>query len=99
MVAMAVPAERPGEVASTGGRSIVMWGVLSPHKNLAILVNPGSHVCFHVAGLPGGVFNHCMKIFGASVHWLGIVGVEAATVARMMRCLECPRKGMVEMEP
>ena len=51
-----------------------MWGVSSRHKDLALLVNPGSHVYFHAAGLPRGVFTHCMKIFGAPTHWPGIVG-------------------------
>ena len=76
-----------------------MWGVLSPHKDLAISKNLCGHVCFHTAGLPRGVFTHCVKIFGVLVCWPGIVGVEAVTVAGTARCLEHPRKGMVEMEP
>ena len=99
IAAMVVPAKRPGKVVCTGGRSIVMQGVSSPCKDLAISANLGGHICFCAAELPRGVFTHCMKIFGALVCWLGIVGVEAVTVAGTMRGLEHPRKGMVEMEP
>ena len=98
IVAMAVPAERPGEVVSTSGTSIVMWAVLSPCKDLAVLVNQGSHVCFHAAGLPRGVFTHCMKIFGMLDCLLGVVGVETI-VAGMTRCLEHPRGGGDTKEP
>ena len=73
-----------------------MQGVSSSHKDLA---NLASCISFHAAGLPGGVFTCCMKIFGAPVYWLGIVGVEAVAVAGTIRCLEQPRKGMVETEP
>ena len=95
MVAMAVPGKRPGEVVSTSGRLIVMQDVSLPYKDLAILVNPSSHICFCAVELPQGVFAHCMKIFGALVCWLEIVGGEAVTIAGMVRHL----KGMVEMEP
>ena len=99
IAAMAVHAERPDEVVSTSGRSIVMRGVSSSHEDMAILANLGGCICFHAGGLPQGVFTCCIKIFGAPVCWPGIVGVEAVTVAGMMRHLEHPRKGMVEMEP
>ena len=99
IVAMVVPAKRPGGVVSSDERSTVMWGVLSPHKDLTVSANPGSCICIHAVGLPGGVFTCCMKIFGALVHWPGIVGVEVVTVEGMMRGLEHPRKGVAEKEP
>ena len=52
IVAMAVPTKRPGGVVSSGGRSIVMRGVLSPHKDLAISAKLGGGVYFCVTGLP-----------------------------------------------
>ena len=42
--------------------SMVMWGELTPHKDLAISVKLGS-----VMGLLSGVFTHWVKIFGTPV--------------------------------
>ena len=92
-VAMAVPAERPGEVASTGGRLIVMWGVSSPHKDFAISLNLGSHICFHAAGLPRGISTCCLKIFGTLVLWLGAVCIEVVVTEGMMRGFRVSQEG------
>ena len=69
-----------------------MWGVPSPHKDLAMSTNLGGHVGFHAAGPPVGVFTHCMKIFGMSVLWLGAVCI-GVVVEGTTRGLEHPRKG------
>ena len=98
-VAMAVPTKRPGEVVNSRGRSIVMWGALSPYKDLAIFAKLGGGVCFCFTGLPGGVDICHVKIFGIPVCLLEVVGVEAVIVEGMMRGLEHPRKGMVRKEP
>ena len=90
---MAVPAKRPGGVVSSDERSTVMWGVSSPHKNLAILLNPGSCVCFCAARLPRGVLTCYVKIFGAPFHWPGIVGVEAVAVEGTTRYLVASQEG------
>ena len=76
-----------------------MWGVSSPHKDLAISVNPGSGACLCVTGQPLGVFTCWVKISGAQVCLPGTVRVEAITVEGMTRGFEHPRKGMVEKEP
>ena len=99
MVAMAVPAKRPSEVVNSDGRLTVMWDISSPCRDLAIYANLGSGVNFYAAGLSRGVFTHCIKMFGAPVHWLEMVRVEVVTVERMMRGLEHPRKGVVGKEP
>ena len=70
-----------------------MQGVSSPHKDLAMSVNPGGHAGFHAAGLPRGVFTCCVKISGTSVLWPAAVCIEVVIVQGMMRGLEHPRKG------
>ena len=75
IVAMAVPTKRPGGVVSSGGRSIVMHGELSPHRDLAISAKLGDGICLCVMGLPSGVFIHWVKIFSAPVTWPETVGV------------------------
>ena len=75
-----------------------MWGVLSHCKDFAISVNLGCHICFHAAGLPGGVFTHCLKIFGTLVLWLGAVHIKVVIAEGMTRGLEHPRKVGVRKE-
>ena len=60
MVAMAVPAKRPG-VGVNWGRLIVIWGVSFPCKDLAISANLGGGVHFHSSGLPRGVDTCCVN--------------------------------------
>ena len=98
IVAMAVLTKRPGEVISTCGRLIVMQGVSSPWKDLAISANPSSGICFCKTGLLRGLFTHWLKIFGAPVCWLEMVRVEVVAVEGMMRGLEHPRKGVIGKE-
>ena len=76
MAVMVVPTKRPG-VDVNWGRSIVMWGELSPHKDLAISTNLGGCIGFGAAGLPRGIFIHCMKIFGVLDCLPGVMGVGA----------------------
>ena len=76
-----------------------MWGVLSPHKGLAISANPGGDLCFCSTGLPGGAVTHCVKIFGMPVHLPEVVGVVAVIVKGTTRGLQHLRKGMVGKEP
>ena len=97
MVVMGVPAKRPGVGAKSWGRLVVMQGESSPHKDMAIL-NLGWCIGFGAAGLPMGIFTHCMKIFGMLDCLPGIVGV-GTVVAGMTRCLELPRGGGVTKEP
>ena len=99
MAAMEVLTKRPGVVVNSWGRLIVMWGALSPHKDLAISRNLGSGICFCSTGLPGGVDTCCVKISGIPVCLPEVVGVEVVIVKGMMRGLEHPRKGVVRKEP
>ena len=69
IVAMVVPAKRPGEIVGPGGTLIVMLGESPPHKDLAISAKPGGGICFCVMGLPSGVFTNWLGTVGVSFLW------------------------------
>ena len=79
-------AKRPGD-ADPWGRLTVICGGTSPLKDLAISKKPGSGIHFCVMGLPGGVFTHWVKIFGASDSWHRAVSLLA--IVGLMS-FECP---------
>ena len=86
------PTKRMDDVSSHGTLMVICGGWYLT-KDWAMSLKPGSHILFWETGLPGGIFAFLVKTLGA------LALLASCFIAKMMRGLVCPRKGVVRKWP